>query len=68
MNKLPLAKRTQILSMLCEGIVHAVDRARRRLSRFNTVDKLLRDAGAGMRSRYHDRAVRGVKSAAHPMR
>ena len=28
MNKLPLAKRIQILAMLCEGFVHAVDQPR----------------------------------------
>jgi transposase-like protein len=43
-NKLPLAKRVQILSMLCEGS------SMRSISRvadvsINTVDKLLRDAG-----------------------
>ena len=44
MNKLPLAKRVQILSMLCEGssmrsISRVVDVS------INTVDKLLCDAG-----------------------
>ena len=47
MNKLPLAKRVQILSMLCEGS------SMRSISRvvnvsFNTIDKLLGDAGAGL--------------------
>src|ERR1700674_969596 len=60
MNKLPLAKRAQILSMLCEGssmrsISRVVDVS------FNTIDKLLQDAGAAC-AEFHDRAVRGVKS------
>jgi IS1 family transposase len=60
MNKLPTHKRSQILSMLCEGssmrsISRVVDVS------FNTVDKLLQDAGAAC-SEFHDRAVRGVKS------
>jgi IS1 family transposase len=60
MNKLPLAKRAQILSMLCEGS------SMRSISRvadvsFNTVDKLLQDAGAAC-SEFHDRTVRNVKS------
>jgi IS1 family transposase len=60
MNKLPLAKRVQILSMLCEGssmrsISRVVDVS------INTVDKLLCDAGEAAMA-YHDRAVRGVKA------
>jgi IS1 family transposase len=60
MNKLPLAKRVQILSLLCEGssmrsIARVVDVS------FNTVDKLLEDAGTAC-ERFHDRAVRNVKS------
>jgi IS1 family transposase len=60
MNKLPLAKRVQILSMLCEGS------SMRSISRvadvsINTVDKLLCDAGEAALA-YHDRAVRGVKA------
>src|ERR1700687_3990561 len=60
MNKLPLAKRVQILSMLCEGssmrsISRVVDIS------INTVDKLLCDAGEAALA-YHDRAVRGVKA------
>jgi IS1 family transposase len=60
MNKLPLAKRAQILSMLCEGssmrsISRVVDCS------FDAIDKLLRDAGAAC-AEFHDRAVRGVKS------
>ena len=58
MNKLPLAKRVQILSMLCEGssmrsISRVVDVS------INTVDKLLCDAGEAALA-YHDRAVRGA--------
>jgi IS1 family transposase len=60
MNKLPLAKRVQILSMLCEGssmrsISRVVDAS------INTVDKLLCDAGEAALA-YHDRAVRDVKA------
>jgi IS1 family transposase len=60
MNKLPLAKRTQILSMLCEGS------SMRSISRvadvsFNTIVKLLVDAGVAC-TEFHDRAVRNVKS------
>src|SRR2546421_1980129 len=60
MNKLPLAKRVQILSMLCEGssmrsVGRVVDVS------FNTIEKLLQDAGAAC-AEFHDHAVRGVKS------
>lgn len=60
MNKLPIAKRVQILSMLCEGssmrsISRVVDVS------FNTIDKLLQDAGTAC-AEFHDRAVRGVTS------
>src|SRR6202045_660127 len=60
MNKLPLAKRTQILSMLCEGssmrsICRVIDCS------YDAVDKLLRDAGVAC-AEFHDRTVRGVKS------
>ncbi len=60
MNKLPLTKRVQILSMLCEGS------SMRSISRvadvsINTVDKLLRDAGEAALA-HHDKAVRGVKA------
>lgn len=60
MNKLPLVKRVQILSMLCEGssmrsVSRVVDVS------FNTVEKLLQDAGAAC-AEYHDRTVRGVTS------
>lgn len=58
MNKLPLEKRIQILSMLCEGssmrsISRVVDVS------FNTVAKLLRDAGLACAA-YHDATVRNV--------
>jgi IS1 family transposase len=61
MNKLPVAKRVQILSMLCEGssmrsISRVVDVS------INTVTKLLEDAGAACAA-HHDAHVRGVKSA-----
>lgn len=60
MNRLSLATRAQILSMLCEGS------SMRSISRvtdvsINTVDKLLRDAGA-VCAAFHDKTVRGVKS------
>jgi IS1 family transposase len=60
MNKLPLAKRAKILTLLCEGMaMRAVARAED--VSFNTVEKLLQDAGAAC-VEFHDRAVRGVKS------
>ena len=60
MNKLPVAKRAQILSMLCEGS------SMRSVSRLadvsiNTVSKLLVDAGM-VCAAFHDETVRGVKS------
>jgi lambda repressor-like predicted transcriptional regulator len=60
MNKLPLQKRIQILSMLCEGS------SMRSISRvadvsINTVSKLLIDAGKAC-SAFHDEKVRGVKA------
>lgn len=60
MNKLPLAKRVQILSMLCEGS------SMRSVSRvadvsINTVAKILVDAGEACAS-YHFNTVRGVKA------
>jgi IS1 family transposase len=61
MNKLPLAKRVQILSLLCEGS------SMRSISRvadvsINTVTKLLVDAGEACLA-LHDEKVRGVQSA-----
>lgn len=58
MNKLPLAKRVQTLSMLCEGS------SMRSISRvvgvsINTVTKLLVDAGTACAA-YHDEHVRGL--------
>ena len=60
MNKLPLHKRVQILSMLCEGS------SMRSISRvtgvsINTVSKLLVDAGNACVA-FHDAAVRNVKA------
>ena len=60
MNKLPLGKRVQILSMLCEGS------SMRSIARvvgvsFNTVDKLLQDAGAACVA-FHEETVRGVQA------
>lgn len=60
MNKLPSAKRVQILSMLCEGssmrsVSRVVDVS------INSVSKLLAEAGAACAS-FHDETVRGVKS------
>jgi IS1 family transposase len=59
-NKLPLQKRVQILSMLCEGS------SMRAISRvcdvsINTVSKLLVDAGLAC-ARFHDENVRNVKA------
>lgn len=60
MNKLPLAKRVQILTLLCEG---SSTRSIERIvgCSINTVDKLLRDAGE-IALAYHDERVRGVKA------
>ena len=60
MNKLPVAKRVQVLSMLCEGS------SMRSVSRvadvsINTVAKLLADAGEACET-FHDTTVRGVKA------
>lgn len=60
MNKLPLAKRVQILSMLCEGssmrsISRVVDVS------INTVSKLLEDAGRAC-AVFHEDTVRGVSA------
>jgi len=60
MNKLPLAKRVQILAMLCEGS------SMRSVSRvadvsINTVSKLLVEAGEACVA-IHDDMVRGVRS------
>lgn len=61
MNKLPLAKRVQILAMLCEGS------SMRSISRvadvsINTVSKLLVEAGEAALA-IHDENVRDVKSS-----
>jgi IS1 family transposase len=60
MNKLPLAKRTQILAMLCEGS------SMRSISRvadvsINTVSKLLAEAGEACLA-LHDETVKNVKA------
>src|SRR5437667_5367822 len=60
MNKLPLARRTQILAMLCEGS------SMRAISRvcdvsINTVSKLLVDAGRACAA-FHDTNVRNVRA------
>jgi IS1 family transposase len=62
MNKLPVQTRVQILMMLCEGS------SMRSISRItgasiNTVDKILRDAGA-VCAAFHDEKVRNVKATA----
>lgn len=60
MNKLPLATRAQILTLLCEGMsMRSIERTVG--CSINTVDKLLRDAGETALA-YHDRTVRGVKA------
>jgi hypothetical protein len=61
MNKLPPAKRTQILTLLCEGA------SMRSISRvcdvsINTVSKLLVDAGEACLA-LHDETVRNVKAS-----
>jgi IS1 family transposase len=60
MNKLPVSKRVQVLSLLCEGS------SMRSISRvcgvsINTVAKLLADAGEACAA-FHWETVRGVKS------
>jgi IS1 family transposase len=60
MNKLPSAKRAQILSMLCEGSsMHSTARVAR--VSFNTVAKLLEEAGKACEA-FHDKEVRNVQS------
>src|SRR5829696_3794230 len=60
MNKLPLSKRVQILSMLVEGSsMRSISRVVG--VRFNTVTKLLVDAGLSCAA-YHDCQVRNVWS------
>ena len=60
MNKLPLAKRAQVLTLLCEGVsMRSIERIVG--CSINTVDKLLREAGEAALA-HHDKAVRGVKS------
>ena len=60
MNKLPLAKRVQILQLLCEGMsMRAISRAVD--VSINTVGKTLTDAG-DVCLRFHDQAVRGLQS------
>src|SRR5208282_4209618 len=60
MNKLPMEKRTQLLSLLCEG---ASMRAPTRVAdvSYNAVLKLLIDAGCAC-SDYHARALRNLKT------
>jgi lambda repressor-like predicted transcriptional regulator len=60
MNKLPVAQRAKILSMLCEG---ASMRSVSRLAdvSINTVSKLLEDAGQFCAG-FHDAKVRNVKA------
>jgi IS1 family transposase len=60
MNKLPLGKRAQILTLLCEGSsMRSIERIVG--CSINTVDKLLRDAGE-VALAYHDEHVRRVQS------
>jgi IS1 family transposase len=60
MNKLPSAKRAQILSMLCEGS-SMQSTARVCDVSFNAIVKLLADAGKVCEA-FHDKTVRGVKA------
>ena len=61
MNKLPPAKRVQILPMLCEGSsMRSISRAAD--VSINTVTKLLVDAGKACAA-FHDEKVRGVKAS-----
>ena len=60
MNRLPVAKRAQILSLLCEGTSMRAVSWLTDVS-INTVSKLLVDAGR-LCATFHDEHVRGVKS------
>jgi IS1 family transposase len=61
MNKLPLAKRTQILAMLCEGSsMRSIERVAG--VSINTVSKLLVEAGEACLA-IHDETVRNVKAS-----
>src|SRR5580700_6485808 len=61
MNKLPLAKRAQILTLLCEGMsMRSIERTVG--CSINTIDKLLQDAGETALD-YHDKHVRDVKAS-----
>jgi IS1 family transposase len=61
MNKLSVAKRTQILAMLCEGSsMRSISRAAH--VSINTVSKLLAEAGKACLD-LHDKAVRHVKAS-----
>lgn len=60
MNRLSVAKRVQVLTMLCEGVsMRAVSRMAD--VSINTVSKLLVDAGKACAA-FHDEHVRGVKA------
>src|SRR5947209_10748850 len=60
MNKLPLAKRAQVLTLLCEGVsMRSIERIVG--CSINTVEKFLPEAGEAALA-YHDQAVRGVKA------
>jgi IS1 family transposase len=60
MNKLPTAKRAQVLSMLCEGS-STQSTARVCDVAFNSIVKLLADTGRACEA-FHDKTVRGVRS------
>src|SRR5580658_4255662 len=60
MNKLSVAKRAQVLSMLCEGSFMQ-STARVCDVAFNSIVKLLADAGRVCEA-FHDQTVRGVQS------
>jgi IS1 family transposase len=60
MNKLPMPKRVQILTLLCEGMsLRSISRAAD--VSINTVTKLLVDAGKACAD-FHEENVRGVKA------
>jgi IS1 family transposase len=61
MNKAPLETRAQILEMLCEGSSMRTIARVCKVS-FNTVDKLLKDAGA-VAEAFHDRTVVGLQTS-----
>jgi len=62
MNKLPVAKRIQILSIL-RGVIHAVDLPRGRRVSINTVQKISVDAARPASAWSYDQYVRNLHAS-----